>query len=119
MTNFFTMGSPLPLFSLQFGGPDIFTNPVNIQDPQGRWVNIYDKGDPIAYPLKPLNEAYNLAVLKDQEVKVGMFLVSHVKYWSHAKVHSIIARKLSLDWLRFNNKLDKAQLDKLYADYDK
>lgn len=119
LSNFFTMGSPLPLFSLQFGGPDIFTNPPSIKDPQGRWVNIYDKGDPIAYPLKPLNDAYNRAVLKDQEVKVGMFGVSHVKYWTHRKVHSIIARKLALDWLRFNNKLDKQKLDKLYAGYDK
>lgn len=119
LSNFFTMGSPLPLFSLQFGGPDIFTNPVNTQDPQGRWVNIYDKGDPIAYPLKPLNEAYNRAVLKDQEVKVGMFGVSHVKYWEHPKVHSIIARKLVLDWLRLNNKLDKDKLDNLYAAFDK
>lgn len=119
VSNFFTMGSPLPLFSLQFGGPDIFTNPPGIKDPQGRWVNIYDKGDPIAYPLKPLNEAYNRAVLKDREVKVGMFGVSHVKYWTHRKVHSIIARKLALDWLRLNNKLDKEKLDKLHADYDK
>lgn len=119
LSNFFTMGSPLPLFSLQFGGPDIFSKPISIQDPLGRWVNIYDKGDPIAYPLKPLNESYDKTVLKDHEVKVGMFGVSHVKYWTHRKVHSIIGRKLALDWLRFNNRLDKAKLDKLYAAYDK
>lgn len=119
LSNFFTMGSPLPLFSLQFGGPDVFNKPISIQDSQGRWVNIYDKADPIAYPLKPLNEAYNRAVLKDHEVNGGMFGVAHLKYWTHKKVHMTIAGKLALDWLRFNGKLDKTQLDALYADYDK
>jgi len=118
LSNFFTMGSPLPLFSLQFGGPDVFTKPIAIQDSSGRWVNIYDKGDPIANPLKPLNDAYNRAVLKDQEVHVGMFGIAHLKYWSNQRVHLIIARKLALAWLRFNNALDKGQLDRLYADYD-
>lgn len=119
LSNFFTMGSPLPLFSLQFGGPDVFNKPISLQDSQGRWVNICDKEDPIAYPLKPLNEAYNLVVLKDEETNGGMFGIAHLKYWTNRKVHSIIARKLALDWLRFNGKLEKTQLDRLYADYDK
>ncbi len=118
LSNFFTMGSPLPLFSLQFGGADVFNKPIALQDDRGRWVNIFDKDDPIAYPLKPLNAAYDKAVLKDQEVSVGLFGIAHVKYWESRRVHSIIARKLALDWLRFNGKLDKPHLDDLYALYD-
>lgn len=113
------MGSPLPLFSLQFGGPEVFNKPIAIQDSLGRWVNIYDKNDPIAYPLKLLNEAYNRVVLKDQEVHAGMFGIAHLKYWTNQSVHLIIARKLALDWLRFNNALDKSRLDGLYAKYDR
>lgn len=102
LSNFFTMGSPLPLFSLRFGGPEVFNKPITIQDAEGKWVNIYDKDDPIAYPLKPLNEAYDQTVWKDQEVNVGLFGLAHVNYWASPQVHTIIAEKLAADWLRLN-----------------
>ncbi len=119
LSNFFTMGSPLALFSLQFGGPEIFSKPITIQDPDGRWVNIYDNDDPIAYPLKCLNDAYDRAVLKDQEVNVGWFGLAHVNYWKSKKVAKIIARKFALDWLKLNGKISNAEFQEMLGSYDK
>jgi hypothetical protein len=118
LSNFFTMGSPLPLFSLQYG-PEMFQSPINTEDDSGRWINIFDKGDPIAYPLKPLNKAYDKAVHKDKEVNTGVFIGAHENYWKNRAVHKIIGRKLAIDWCRLNNKLPEEELEKLYAGYDK
>lgn len=118
LSNFFTMGSPLPLFSLQYG-PEMFQNPIQLEDVLGRWLNIFDKDDPIAYPLKPLNEAYEKVVYKDKEVNTGIFGISHLNYWKNRNVHRIIGRKLAIDWLRLNNKLTERELNNLYEDYDR
>jgi hypothetical protein len=116
--NFFTMGSPLPLFSLQFGGPELFNKPFVIQDEAGRWVNIYDRDDPIAYPLKCLNDAYDRTVLKDQEVDVGWFGLAHVNYWKSEQVARLMAHKFALDWLRENRKLPADKILELSERYD-
>jgi hypothetical protein len=119
LNNFFTMGSPLPLFSLQFSGPLMFNKPLAIQDAAGRWVNIYDNDDPIAYPLKCLNDAYDKTVLADKEVNVGWFGIAHVNYWKSDKVARIMAHKFALDWLRENGKLPAAQINNLTQSYDR
>ena len=118
LNNFFTLGSPLALFSLRYG-QDMFTKPIMIEEPHGRWINIYDKDDPIAYRLKPLNDAYDKAVLKDLEVDTGIFGFAHVRYWKNKAVHNAIGRKLALDWIRLNNKLDDKVISRPYQDYDK
>lgn len=115
--NFFTMGSPLALFVLQFG-LEPFKFPIRLEDPDGRWINIYDRDDPIAYPLKPLNQAYDRVVLKDHAVNTGLFGIAHTRYWKHRPTQQIIARKLALDWLQLNNKLDAVRLKGLYNVYD-
>lgn len=119
VSNFFTMGSPLPLFSLQFGGPEMFNKPFAIQDADGRWINIYDNDDPIAYPLKCLNDAYDQTVLRDQEVSVGLLGIAHVNYWKSGEVARIIAYKFVLDWLRENKQLPLEEIQKLAEKYDK
>lgn len=116
-SNFFTLGSPLALFSLQCG-PEGFSKPITIEDERGRWVNILDPDDPIAYKLKGLNDAYDKAVSADCEVNMGLFGISHLKYWDNRVVHRIIVRKLAIDWISANGLLEKERLAQLYRAYD-
>lgn len=94
LRNFFTLGSPIALFSLQYGGVQLFRTPARVEDPSGCWLNILDKDDPIAYPLKTLNDAYNDAVSEDVAVGVGIFGLAHTKYFDNKKIHRLIAAKL-------------------------
>ncbi len=115
--NFFTLGSPLALFSLQCG-PDGFSKPIAIEDENGRWVNILDPDDPIGYNLKGLNDAYDKVVSADCEVNTGGFGISHLKYWENRTVQRVIARKLAIDWASVNGLLDKEMSAALYRAYD-
>jgi hypothetical protein len=96
----------------------LFNKPFVIQDEAGRWVNIYDRDDPIAYPLKCLNDAYDRTVLKDQEVDVGWFGLAHVNYWKSEQVARLMAHKFALDWLRENRKLPADKILELSERYD-
>ena len=118
LENFFTVGSPLALFSLKYGGPDAFQNPISVEGPRGRWVNIRDANDPIGMPLKTLNEAYDRVVLKDARVHAGLYLVSHQRYFRSRGTLKIIGRKLALDWAALNGKLPPERAERLYARYD-
>lgn len=104
-SNFFTLGSPMALFALQYG-VELFKSPVPLEYKHGQWINIFDLDDPIAYPLKNLNEAYDAAVHVDQEVNTGGFGVSHTRYFDNQDVQNIIAQKLALDCLRINGRIE-------------
>ncbi|WP_028783909.1 chemotaxis protein [Thalassobacillus devorans] len=82
LANFYTMGSPMALWSLRFGG---FGLPIQVPAPnlhhhhpevKGEWLNFYDKDDILAYPLKNLNEQYQAAVTEDIQVNAGGALTS-------------------------------------------
>jgi hypothetical protein len=92
--NFFTLGSPIALFALKYGGAELFTSPAKLEDPNGVWLNIFDKDDPIGYPLKNLNDAYNSAVTEEVWVDTGWFGISHVRYFESESVHNLIAGRL-------------------------
>jgi hypothetical protein len=117
-TNFFTIGSPLAMFSLKYGGPSAFGKPVVVEHPRGRWVNVFDTDDPVGMPLKPLNREYQKAVLEDVRVDAGPYLVSHMAYFDNQGTIAIICRKLALDWLALNRKLPESDLARLYSEYD-
>jgi hypothetical protein len=119
LENVFTIGSPLALFSLRYGGPEIFTDPPTIEGPRGRWVNIYDKDDPIAMPIKMLNEAYGRAVLQDVQVDSGDYLLAHNGYFTHADTLQIMTVKIVLDAIAASGGLPAKQLTTLYAEYDR
>lgn len=76
LTNYYTLGSPLAIWSLRY--PD-FGEPILVPSPQsvdpGEWVNFFDDDDVIAYPLQVLNARYD-AVVQDREVNVGGWLSS-------------------------------------------
>ncbi|MBI4342792.1 MAG: hypothetical protein HY599_05445 [Candidatus Omnitrophica bacterium] len=119
LENFFTAGSPLALFSLQYGGPALFNQPIAVESPRGRWVNLYDPNDPIAMPLKPLNEAYYRVVLADAPVRAGTYLLAHMRYFEDEETLTIISRKLALDWCASSARLPEARLRELGAHYDR
>lgn len=116
--NFFSLGSPLALFSLQYGQPETFTSPITVESVRGRWINIFDRDDPVGMPLKGLNDAYRQAVWKDAQVNSGAYLVSHAGYFKDPQTLTIISAKLTLDWLTLNDRLTPTQQDAYAAHYD-
>ena len=119
LDNLFTVGSPLSLFSLRFGGSEAFIKPISIENPKGRWVNITDEDDPVGMPLKVLNEAYSKVVLKDVIINSGVYGISHLGYFKRSsKTLDVICQKLAIDWIALNQKLPQDKIDKLYQEYD-
>ena len=116
--NFFTMGSPMALFALQYGGAQAFSQPISLEHPGGRWVNIYDTNDPISMPLRPLNAAYRKTVLADARVRNGFYLWAHDGYFTSSHILGIIGRKLALDWCAEHSRLPAERLSRLAAQYD-
>lgn len=118
LENFFTLGSPLALFSLKFGGPEEFKKPIHVETALGRWINIYDPDDPIGMSLRGLNEAYAKAVHADVAVDAGAYLIAHASYFTRSSAMRIIGRKLALDWLKANGWLSDQAAASRYAEYD-
>lgn len=92
--DFYTLASPLGLFSLRY--PE-FGRPVVVP---GRWLNIYDRDDVIAWPLKTLNDAYAAQVDEDRQLNVGGLIqgptpLSHTGYWNDGDVHEAVGRGLA------------------------
>jgi hypothetical protein len=60
------------------------------------WGNIFDKNDPMGYPLKPVNASYNAMVTEDIQINSGGWLfswnaASHLGYWKEKKILKIFA----------------------------
>jgi hypothetical protein len=106
LAHLYTMGSPLALWTLRY--PD-FGVPIAVPSPHleehhpgvaGEWVNFYDQDDLVAYPLKPLSDAYARAVTADCDVRLRGLLSSwnplvHPWYWNDGRVIDPIARTLA------------------------
>ncbi|GAB5491020.1 MAG: hypothetical protein Phog2KO_12350 [Phototrophicaceae bacterium] len=119
MNLFYTMGSPLGLWSLLHGDIDdpsdpIFGTPIAVPHPKwthrGRgmineWVNFYERDDVISYPIKRLNHAYE-KVVQDREIYAGRRLgisgvlphEAHSGYWDDDEVIKPIAKSLEKTW---------------------
>lgn len=132
LANFVTLGSPLAIYALRFGLNLVtsFASPIRIQDPNGLWVNLYDPQDILGFPLKPINSAYDQAVLLDKEINAGQGWkiwqwwkqatpLSHTLYWEDETVAATIGRKAALDWIRENPfaTFPPEQLPQLYTEY--
>ncbi|GGK07889.1 hypothetical protein GCM10007063_32980 [Lentibacillus kapialis] len=110
---FYSMGSPLALWSLRFND---FGVPINVPSSaiqnyypnfEGEWLNFYDKDDILAYPLKGLNRHYQKAVTGDVEVNAGGMLTSwnpfsHVKYDTDRTVIGYLVDGLVRTWHEIN-----------------
>lgn len=118
LDNLFTLGAPIALFSLRYGGPEVFQNPIRIETMMGRWINMYDDDDPVGMPLTSLNDAYKSAVFKDVHVESGIFGLAHMHYFEKPEILEIMAKKLAIDWLAYNFILPEDKIQKLYIEYD-
>ncbi|UJL45453.1 chemotaxis protein [Virgibacillus sp. NKC19-16] len=110
---FYTMGNPMALWSLRyidFGSPiTVPSRAIREYYPfiQGEWVNFYDKDDVLAFPLKGLNQAYNMAVTKDLQVNVGGLFtswnpLSHTRYDTDDSAINPIVDGLVRTWRSIN-----------------
>ncbi|SEA81057.1 hypothetical protein SAMN05421743_108174 [Thalassobacillus cyri] len=114
LANFYTLGSPMALWSLRFGG---FGLPIQVPAPsmdrhyqgvKGEWLNFYDKDDILAYPLKNLNEQYNEVVTADIQVNAGGVFtswnpLSHQKYDEDYEVIDKMVNGLVRTWHEINS----------------
>ncbi len=71
-------------------------------DPPGpgfAWWNLYDRDDPLGWPLRPLStgfaNAYDRVVTGDVEIDVGLTPLGHSKYWQDRDVARFLAGKLA------------------------
>jgi len=76
-------GNRVSLASLGFADAgDAIDNP--------RWVNIWNKYDPISFPVEPMVE--ESSSVKDFHLKVAWNpLKSHTNYWNSKNVHRLLA----------------------------
>ena len=83
--NLFTVGSPLALFLLR-SGTAIMKLPVS-----RKWINIYDKRDVIATPLRMF-----FSQCTDSEVRLpeANALTAHLRYFHDAEVLNKILRAI-------------------------
>jgi hypothetical protein len=109
LTGFYTLGSPIALWTQRDGD---FASPLQIPartspDPvlasAAEWINFYDADDVLAFPLKGLSADWDKAVDEDRSVSVGALLlgmspVSHVAYWNDAAVIRPIANSIAWLW---------------------
>jgi pimeloyl-ACP methyl ester carboxylesterase len=115
LTGFYSLGSPLALWSLRYADFDM---PINVPSPNlkkyyprlsGRWINMYDKDDVFGYPLKPLNDAYDKAVASDVEINSGNLIsswspLSHMHYFTTNDLINQIGDDLANTWKQINLK---------------
>lgn len=105
----FTIGNNIPIFASAYKLDDLrpISFPGNgLSDAyktHGVWENIYDKNDPMGYPIKFINEHYQKAKTKDVQFNVGGLLTSwnlasHLKYWDSRKLRKHLAIRLADLW---------------------
>ena len=100
LTGFITFGCNIPLFTfacrrvvpISFPPPRL---PTRLK-PKARWLNYYDPHDVLAWPLKPVNAAYDRTVQADVAINVGGALsgrtpFSHLQYWTDPRFTSEVA----------------------------
>lgn len=104
----FTFGSPIALLAMRsntvleiLAGDDridprhhgLLQNPPAFEEQLSalRWVNVLDRDDPIAWPVRPLMKAPG-EVVQDAYIDVSdRPAVAHGKYWRHPDVHAKLA----------------------------
>lgn len=82
-----TTGANIPAFVA--GLPEI--QAVRAPGPAFRWLNLYDRHDPLGWPLRPLSESYAQVVSEDRQVNVGLLPWCHTRYWEDRSVLDVIA----------------------------
>lgn len=60
------------------------------------WHCLFDKNDPLGFPLRPINNKYKEAITREEQINVGSFwgswnAASHMGYWKSRKIKNIIS----------------------------
>lgn len=105
----FTLGNNIPIFASAYKIEDL--KPIsfpgialsNNHKAHSLWENIYDKHDPMGYPIKFINNNYRHANVQDVQMNVGGLLTgwnlsSHLRYWNSRRLRKHLARKISDVW---------------------
>lgn len=100
---FVTFGCNIPLFTFAYDKEEI--SPIRFPGEllsdstreKSKWLNYYDKDDVLAYPLKPINDAYNAVVDKDIAINAGGVFanwnpMSHGAYWTDNNLTKPVAK---------------------------
>jgi len=60
-----------------------------------RWINFWDKDDPISFPVEPfIDQSGNPGLVQDVCSDVSDYVTqAHNAYWSHSDIHEEIARR--------------------------
>lgn len=97
MVGLFTFGNNIPIFGSEIPIDDlrpIEFPPASLDPalkPLSEWINVYDKNDPLGYPVTFVNQHYADGRVKDVQYNVGNLFVfwniaSHFFYWKSRKV---------------------------------
>ena len=114
LKNVVLFGSPMALYALR-NNPNANKKalaesldcPIRVDPDGGLWLNMYDRQDPIAFPLRPIHSYAEIGVV-DCAVQSGNWLTSwniasHNEYWNSDDAARIIGQKLALDWAALNS----------------
>lgn len=116
LTLFYTLGSPLAVWSLRYQDyrPITFPGsqiPTLYPKAHPKWINYYDKDDILAYPVCSLSTGHKAlarqGILRDVEINAGSFLTSwnplaHTAYWTDNDVVKPVAKDLFETWQAVN-----------------
>ncbi len=90
-----TTGCNIPLFVAGLERIEAIDPP----GPAFAWWNLYDRDDPLGWPLRPLStgfaNAYDRLVTGDVEVSVGWTPLGHSHYWEDRDVARFVAGKVA------------------------
>lgn len=97
LVGLFTMGNNIPIFGAALTIDDL--RPIEFPDanlpntlkPLSEWVNMYDKNDPLGYPITFINSYFGDGRVADIQYNVGNLFVfwniaSHFFYWRSRKI---------------------------------
>lgn len=88
-----TMGSPLALYNSRFSG---FGTPIKAGSKDIPWWNVIEHADPLAWPLKGLNDTYDAEVGQDVIIRPPWWNLTkrtpliHGGYWTSKRVAATI-----------------------------
>lgn len=86
-----TVGSNIALFKAGLKKAQNFDRPHSAF----QWINLFDASDPLGFPLRPLDESYDVAWVQDRIIQAGNLLqrwnpASHIHYWKSADLEKQI-----------------------------
>ena len=93
----FTMGSPLALYNSRWND---FGAPIHMASQGTPWWNLIESYDPLAWPLKGINEAYGSEVTQDVRIQPRWWdlkrrtPLAHAGYWTSKPVAATIGDRI-------------------------